>query len=221
MKAYCELLVLFAIIYELCRIEVGIIYHIVFPDGSDYVGKTYDIKRRLYQHSSLATESNSPLSVRIRDFGLEREFVEYVFEGMITDAELSMLETVIIRNIKPSLNVQKYEAFSPMKFSHQNPKRQTFKRQPIPGTSQKISIDGEYFDVIGNRRKNSNVVYQYALDDTLVAVYTSSREAARNLGVTDVAVSKCCRGSLQSVKGFRFSYFKLNPQTGSNVDSNH
>ena len=61
-------------------------------------------------------------------------------------------------------------------------------------------------------------VYQYALDDRLVAVYISLREAARQTGFLLGEISKCCNGGTyrkgkwqrrETYKGYRWSFTQL------------
>ena len=50
-------------------------------------------------------------------------------------------------------------------------------------------------------------VMQY-IGDTLIAEYPSAREAARVLGKSEAAISRCCNGIYKTAYGFRWRYKK-------------
>lgn len=60
-----------------------------------------------------------------------------------------------------------------------------------------------------NNSLNSKVTYQYTLDGTLVGIYPSASEVERKLGFLQGNVSSCCRGLLNTYKGYKWSYEPL------------
>ena len=56
----------------------------------------------------------------------------------------------------------------------------------------------------------SKQVYQYTMDGELIGVYVSTHEAARQTGLLQSKISKCCRGERKKHGGFRWSYEPLN-----------
>lgn len=71
----------------------------------------------------------------------------------------------------------------------------------------KLSAEQKKTDFI-NRQDLAKQVYQYTLDGKLVGIWPSTRECGRN-GFDQGAVSKCCRGELQTYKGYIWSYVPL------------
>lgn len=60
-----------------------------------------------------------------------------------------------------------------------------------------------------NNPKISKIVYKYSLDDELIAEYPSANEAQRDMGIkVGRGVSMCCRGLMNTYKGFKWSYTK-------------
>lgn len=57
-----------------------------------------------------------------------------------------------------------------------------------------------------NHPDKSKRVAQYTLDGTLVAVYPSTHEAARQTGFKQSSISACCRGKLKKHKGYIWKY---------------
>lgn len=57
-----------------------------------------------------------------------------------------------------------------------------------------------------NRADLSKRVAQYTLDGTLVAIYPSAHEAARQTGFNRGSISLCCRGECKIYKGFIWRY---------------
>lgn len=58
----------------------------------------------------------------------------------------------------------------------------------------------------------SKIVYQYTLDNELVAIYCSTMEAARQTGFSQGNISQCCKGKLNNkaqYKGYKWSYTPL------------
>ena len=52
-------------------------------------------------------------------------------------------------------------------------------------------------------------VYQYTVEGELVAVWKSTREAARIGGYNNSAISKCCRGKRKTAGGYVWKYKPL------------
>ena len=69
------------------------------------------------------------------------------------------------------------------------------------------------FDLYKEKQKNkincSKKVYQYTLDNKLVAVYPSAKEVKRRLGYCDANIGRCCNGKQKSSNGYKWSYFPL------------
>ena len=56
------------------------------------------------------------------------------------------------------------------------------------------------------RKALSKPVNQYTLDGVLVKIWESTREAARELGVKQQSISKCCNGKRKTAGGFTWRY---------------
>lgn len=54
--------------------------------------------------------------------------------------------------------------------------------------------------------KTPKKVFQYTLDDKLVATYNGSREAARKVGINQQNISACCLGKTKKAKGYQWLY---------------
>lgn len=58
-------------------------------------------------------------------------------------------------------------------------------------------------------RKRSKTVYQYSLDNVLVAVYSGRNEAARQTGFKKASIGNACNGIIKTYMGYRWSYEPL------------
>ena len=59
-------------------------------------------------------------------------------------------------------------------------------------------------------KKTGKKIYQYELDGTLVATYTSIMDAERlNPTFYHSEISKCCKGKNKTHKGYKWSYVPL------------
>ena len=54
--------------------------------------------------------------------------------------------------------------------------------------------------------KTPKKVFQYTLDNKLVATYNGSREAARKVGINQQNISACCLGKTKKAKGYQWLY---------------
>lgn len=75
-----------------------------------------------------------------------------------------------------------------------------------PITKNRISIAQKNTDLLN---KKSKQVYQYTLDNKLIAIYPSTKETERETGFYQMNISKCCNGKIKSYKGYRWSYKPL------------
>ena len=55
----------------------------------------------------------------------------------------------------------------------------------------------------------SKKVYQYDLENNLIAIYSSTGEAARKTGCSQAHIAACCRGERKTHKGYKWSYIPL------------
>lgn len=60
--------------------------------------------------------------------------------------------------------------------------------------------------------KTQKTVYVYTKDFQLVVTFTSTAEAARELGLSQGNISNCCVGSLETYHQLIFSFIPLNSQ---------
>ena len=61
-----------------------------------------------------------------------------------------------------------------------------------------------------NVERCSKQVYQYSLDNKLIAIYPSTAEAARqNKGVFRSNIGHCCNGKIKTTGGYKWSYKPL------------
>lgn len=56
--------------------------------------------------------------------------------------------------------------------------------------------------------KRNKPTIQYSLDGELLKKWRSASDAGRTLGIDISGICKCCRGTLESIKGYRWSYWK-------------
>lgn len=67
---------------------------------------------------------------------------------------------------------------------------------------------------------NSKQVYQYTMDDELIAIWPSAQQAGKELGINKASISKCCNGGefdkrrnkwtkIKQYKGYKWSYKPL------------
>lgn len=59
------------------------------------------------------------------------------------------------------------------------------------------------------KNKLSKKVYQYTLDGELVAIWPSTKEAAKELKLDSSSIAHCCRGEFKTYKGYKWSYVPL------------
>ena len=62
---------------------------------------------------------------------------------------------------------------------------------------------------MSNSSKTKRIVYQYTLDNKLVAVWESSHEAARETGFSQGNIYGCCVGDRKYVNGYKWSFKPL------------
>jgi hypothetical protein len=60
--------------------------------------------------------------------------------------------------------------------------------------------------VKGADNQRSMPVIQLTLDNVIIGVFAGTREAARQIGVHQASVSRCCRGIQKMAHGFKFQY---------------
>ena len=58
------------------------------------------------------------------------------------------------------------------------------------------------------KRAKGKPVNQYTLDGVLVKTWSSEREAAKELGIHQANISKCCKGELNKTGGFRWRHIQ-------------
>lgn len=58
------------------------------------------------------------------------------------------------------------------------------------------------------KKTNSNIkpVVQCSLSNEFISVFSSSREAGRQLDLDSSSITKCCKGKLKTTGGYIFKY---------------
>lgn len=79
------------------------------------------------------------------------------------------------------------------------------KRSDASRKKQSETLQGKWI----NREDISKKVYQYTLDDILIAIYPSRNEAARQTGFNKTSIGNCCNGLIKTYKGYKWSYKPL------------
>ena len=124
----------------------------------------------------------------------------YEMEGdvQITIEELNTIDNILMEVYRR--NIPSGRTCVPMEESQR--KKISDARLGVPlsdATKERIRQDSQRINV-----------YQYNLEgDELIAVWKSTREAARILGVNNSSISKCCRGKRKTAGGFIWRYKPL------------
>lgn len=124
----------------------------------------------------------------------------YGFEGDInvTIEEINTFDNVLTDIVERSAKVNKQIAKEKHTMSESHKKKISRARK-----GQRVSEETVERIRQDSRRIN---VYQYTLQGELVAVWSSTREAQREGGYNNSAISKCCRGKQKTVNGYIWKY---------------
>lgn len=60
-----------------------------------------------------------------------------------------------------------------------------------------------------NRKDQSKTIYQYTLDNKLIAIYPSANEAYRQTSFFASHINDACKGKLKTYKGYKWSYIPM------------
>lgn len=73
---------------------------------------------------------------------------------------------------------------------------------------RKITISDNVLEAYYNQKTNSNIksVSQFDLENNLLAIFPSAREAGRQLSLDSSSIIKCCKGKLKTTGGYIFHY---------------
>lgn len=72
--------------------DVKTIYMIISPSGKKYVGKTVNMKSRMYSYKSGYCKSQVKLHASFAKYGFDQHKVEIIWQGACSDDELSIIE---------------------------------------------------------------------------------------------------------------------------------
>lgn len=118
-------------------------------------------------------------------------------EVHITIDELNTIDGILMEVYKRSISNNKQKRV--LSEDHKQKISASLKGKPLSeATKERI-------------RKNSQRinVYQYTTDGELVCVWKSTRDAERNGGFSNSAISKCCRGKRKTAGGYVWKYKPL------------
>ena len=59
-----------------------------------------------------------------------------------------------------------------------------------------------------NSKKRQKKVAQYDLNDNLIAIFNSQREASEKTGVCRSSITRCCTGNRKTAGGFKWKYLE-------------
>jgi len=169
--------------------EIQCIYRIVFQStGENYIGSTFNLKDRIRRHFyDLKTNTHHSWKLQ-RVFN--NDFLEnFLVEILVNCEELSKeeLHNIEVSWIKENNNVE--EGFNCIVNSKEYKK---FKQTP---------------EAIENFRKaRSKKVIGFNLSTKEVENFASVSDAAKHAQTQSTNVSKCCKGDLQYIKGYKFIY---------------
>lgn len=122
----------------------------------------------------------------------------YGMEGEvhITIEELNTIDGVLMEIFKRN---KKERTVVPLPESHRRKISNAMKGKELSeATKERIRQDSQRINV-----------YQYTIDGELVAVWKSTREAARIGGYSNSSISKCCRGKRKTAGGYVWKYKPL------------
>lgn len=217
---------------------MGVIYKITTPSNKLYVGKTYDLRKRINAHKcAVKYGKNIMLHNSIRKYGWDAhklEIIEEVADELMNEREvfwINELKTYCYEN-KFGLNMTKGGDGQRSTWMHKTELRKYF--------SDKFSGDGNPFygkkhseetrkilsenAKIRNKKdkrtipewgaeKGRNIVRKkvlcYNLDGTFNREYNSVSDAANDLKIPPSCISAVCRGERKTTDNYRF-IFKTN-----------
>ena len=77
---------------------MGVVYKVIFPDGSFYIGATINLKNRMMQHRYHAT--NKLLKAKIKEFKMSKDAFIELFSILHEGDDFREVEGDIIRRVK-------------------------------------------------------------------------------------------------------------------------
>ena len=190
-------------------------------NGKKYIGQTTDILRRERDWKKLNTSySNKEINEDRKTYGFENFKLEII--EICEDEEADEKERYYI---------EKYNTLFPNGYNKYSGGIRDFTFTANEETKKKISITTKgtkkteetkkkISEGLRNHPDKSKQIYQYSLNNELIAVWPSAKEAARTLHFSQGNISNCCNGGFYSKQrnkwvnriqynGYKWSYEPL------------
>lgn len=173
------------------------IYKITNPEGSVYIGKTIDFKRRMRDHKNKTHYEKSPLTASVSEFGWDKHDYEIIDSLYDTEVAADGKEMFWIRTYMSNRN--KWPEINGLNLSD--------------GGSGCLGHVGSYKGAtrpkeVGHAISSAKFkkVSQYTNNGVFLKQYSSGLEAAKALGVTNKMVSAAALGKRKTCKGYILKY---------------
>jgi group I intron endonuclease len=214
---------------------MGLIYKITSPTSKIYVGKTYDLRKRINCHKCCVRKgSNIILHNSIRKYGWDAhvlEIIEEVDDSLLNEREMfwiTELKTYCYEN-KMGLNMTKGGEGQRSTWMHKIEQRkkqsERFTKEGNPFFGKKHTNETIKFlsenAVIRNKKngtkipewgaeKGRNIVRKkvicYDFFGKLLSEHESVTSAGKDLGLNPSSISAVCKGNRNHTGGFCFEY---------------
>jgi group I intron endonuclease len=214
---------------------VGVIYKITSPSNKVYVGKTYDLRKRINAHKC-ATKygKNILLHNSIRKYGWDAhslEIIEEVEDVLMNEREVywvERLKTYCYEN-KQGLNMTKGGEGQRSTWMHKTELRSYFSKKfsgsgnPFHGRSHSVETKKVISEKASLRNRSNGIripewgaekgrdvvrkkVLCYDFDGKFISEYKSVTEASNELNLSASSICAHCKGGRTNVGGFVFRY---------------
>lgn len=214
---------------------MGVIYKITNPSNKIYIGKTYDLRKRINAHKcTVKYGKNIILHNSIRKYGWDNHILEVLEE--VEDALMDEREIFWISELKSycyenpnGLNMTKGGDGQRSTWMHKTELRKFFSQKfsgegnPFYGKKHSEETRGKLSEIAKIRNKLSGrripewgaekgreivmvKILQYTINNQFVKEFESVTEAAKENNVTASMVTAVCRNRRKSTGGFVFKY---------------
>lgn len=192
-------------------------------NGKIYIGKTKNIKERIYQHSHVTKNKNTKFGSAIRKYGIDT----FDFSVLITIHSKSSSNLDIILNYLEKYFIKRYDSFNngynctlggdgTINFKHSKETKNKLRGRIVSEeTRRKIgyahkgkSCHRRFTDKWRNSviEARSIPIKQFSKDGVFIKQWSSITEAARYYNLPKSCISRVCKNERKSCGGFIWKY---------------
>ena len=192
-------------------------------NGKIYIGKTKNIKERIYQHSHITKNKNTKFGNAIRKYGIDM----FDFSILITIYSENSNNLDVILNCLERYFIKKYNSFyegynctlggdGTINFKHSEETKNRLRHRVVSEDTRK-KIGKAHRGKACHRRltdkwRNSVIeaksipIKQFSKDGTFIKQWASITEASLSCKLPKSCISRVCKGERKSCGGFIWKY---------------